>query len=83
MHLAASGRVIIQLSAQLAEGQILCDRKGTKIAKINELIGPIKKPFASATPLTNNIIKYVGKGVFASEEQPTTSKLNNTRRRKQ
>jgi len=43
MHLAASGRVIIQLSGKLVEGQILCDETGTKVAKVMELIGPIKK----------------------------------------
>ena len=64
MHLADSGRVIIHLSSKLVEGQILCDEKGTKVAKVMELIGPIKRPFASATPLTNNIKKYIGKKCF-------------------
>ena len=50
MHLAGSGRVIIQLTDELSEGVILCDEKGTKVAKIMELIGPVKKPIASATP---------------------------------
>lgn len=70
MHLAGSGRVIVQLSTELVEGQILCDEKGTRVAKVNELIGPIKRPFASATPLTNNIKKYIGKHVFASDQTP-------------
>lgn len=61
MHLAGSGRVIIQLSTELAEGQILCDEKGTRVAKVNELIGPIARPFASATPLTNNIKNTLAK----------------------
>jgi RNA-binding protein len=81
MHLAGSGRVIIQLSTELAEGQILCDEKGTRVAKVNELIGPIARPFASATPLTNNIKKYVGKNVFASQESPA-EKPKKFRRRK-
>lgn len=66
VHLASSGRVIIQLSDKMAEGQILCDEKGTRVAKIVELIGPVKRPFASATPLTNNIKRYVGRSVFAN-----------------
>lgn len=70
MHLAGSGRVIIQLSTELVEGQILCDKTGTRVAKVNELIGPVKRPFASATPLTNNIKKYIGKQVYASQESP-------------
>ncbi len=73
MHLAASGRVIIQLSGKLAEGQILCDETGTKVAKVMELIGPIKRPFASATPLTNNIKKYIGKSVFAFDYSPANT----------
>ncbi len=73
LHLAASGRVIIQLSGKLAEGQILCDETGTKVAKVMELIGPIKRPFASATPLTNNIKKYIGKSVFAFDNSPATT----------
>ena len=80
MHLAGSGRVIIQLSEKLVEGQILCDEKGTRVAKVMELIGPVKRPFASATPLTNNIKKYIGKSVFATEYSPASKK--NRRRKK-
>ncbi|MGH1568998.1 MAG: H/ACA ribonucleoprotein complex subunit GAR1 [Nitrosopumilus sp.] len=81
MHLANSGRVIIQLSTELVEGQILCDEKGTRVAKVNEMIGPVKRPFASATPLTNNIKKYIGKNVFVSQESPA-NKPKKFRRRK-
>ena len=81
MHLAGSGRVIIQLSNKLVEGQILCDEKGTKVAKVMELIGPVSRPYASATPLTNNIKKFIGKSVFASEES-TVSTPKKFRRRK-
>jgi len=80
MHLAASGRVIIQLSKKLAEGEILCDETGTKVAKVMELIGPIKRPFASATPLTNNIEKFIGKSVFTIEHSPAN--IPKFRRRK-
>lgn len=66
MHLAGSGRVIVRLSDTPAEGQVLCDEKGTKVAKVMELIGPVSNPFASATPLTNNIKRYIGKNVYAS-----------------
>lgn len=81
MHLAGSGRVIIQLSTELVEGQILCDEKGTRVAKVNEMIGPVSRPFASATPLTNNIKKYVGKSVFTSEES-SSNKPRKFRRKK-
>ena len=81
MHLAGSGRVIIQLSAQLVEGQVLCDEKGTRVAKVNELIGPVNRPFASAMPLTNNIKKHIGKNVFTYQESPA-KKPKKFRRRK-
>ena len=81
MHLAGSGRVIIQLSTELVEGQILCDKTGTRVAKVNELIGPVSRPFASATPLTNNIKKYIGKQVYATEESPA-NKPKKFRRKK-
>ncbi len=82
MHLAGSGRVIIQLSNKLVDGQILCDEKGTRVAKVMELIGPVRRPFASATPLTNNIKKYIGKSVFASEESPVSITKKFRRRKK-
>ena len=81
MHLAGSGRVIIQLSTELVEGQILCDKTGTRVAKVNELIGPVKRPFASATPLTNNVKKYIGKQVYVDQESPA-NKPKKFRRKK-
>jgi len=82
MHLAGSGRVIIQLSNKLVEGQILCDEKGTRVAKVMEMIGPVRRPFASATPLTNNIEKFIGKSVFATEESPVNRPKKFRRRNK-
>ncbi len=67
MHLAKSGRVIVQLTKLVEEGQILCDNKSAKVAKVMELIGPVSKPYASAMPLTNNIKKFTGKKIFALE----------------
>ena len=82
MHLAGSGRVIVQLSKELVEGQILTDAKGTRVAKVMELIGPVRRPFASAIPLTNNIKKYIGKNVFADNHSPANTKKKNRRRKK-
>ncbi len=73
MHLAGSGRVIIQLSQKVVEGQILCDNKGVRIAKVMELIGPVKRPYASGIPLTNNVKKFIGKSVFAIESPPVNT----------
>ena len=81
MHLASSGRVVIQLTKVVSEGQILCDEKSTKVAKVMELIGPVAKPYASATPLTNSIKKYTGKKVFALDIAPA-KKQKHRRKRK-
>jgi len=70
MHLARSGRVIVQLTKLVEEGQVLCDEKSAKVAKVMELIGPVTKPYASAAPLINNIKKFTGKKVFALENSP-------------
>ena len=74
MHLASSGRVIVQLTQKLDEGQILCDKKGTRVAKVMELIGPVKRPFASAKPLTNSIKKFIGQSVFVISHTPSNEK---------
>ena len=81
MHLAASGRVIVQLSNKLVEGKILCDEKGTRVAKVMELIGPVRRPFASVIPLTNNIKKYIGKSVFAVKQSPASTQKNRRRKK--
>ena len=81
MHLAGSGRVIIQILTELVEGQILCDKNGTRVAKVMEVIGPVRRPFASATPLTNNIKKFIGKSIFADEQPPVNTKKKFRRRK--
>jgi len=80
MHLANSGRVIVQLTKLVEEGQILCDEKNAKVAKVMELIGPVSKPYASAIPLTNNVKKFTGKKIFALEITP--AKKQKTRRKR-
>jgi len=80
MHLANSGRVIVQLTKLVEEGQILCDEKNTKVAKVMELIGPVSKPYASAIPLTNNVKKFTGKKIFALRITP--AKKQKTRRKR-
>lgn len=70
LHLASSGRVIIRLTTPVRDGQLLVDDAGRKIAKVSEMIGPVDAPYASATPLTNNIQKYVGKKIFMDKESP-------------
>ena len=79
MHLANSGRVIIKLSSVIKEGQLLCNENSQKIAKVTELIGPVKDPYASAIPLTNNLKKLNGMKVF-SFEQTSPAKRKNRRK---
>ena len=80
LHLANSGRVIVRLSNTVSAGQILCDEKSTRVAKVTELIGPVAKPYASAISLTDNIKRFVGKKMFASEAPP--AKKQNRRKQK-
>ena len=74
MHIANSGRVIVRLSKEIKEGQILCDKNNQKIGRVTELIGPIKNPFASAIPLSNNLKKISGIKVFSLEQTPVMKK---------
>ena len=82
MHLASSGRVIVRLSKIASAGQILCDEKNVKVAKVVELIGPVAKPYASAALLTNNIKKFVGKKVFALDNPPAKKNKEHKRKKK-
>ena len=82
MHLANSGRVIVRLSISLPYGQILCDKKSVRVAKVTELIGPVTKPYASAISLTNSIKKFVGKKMFALEVLPAKKYKVQRRKRK-
>lgn len=80
MHLAGSGRVIVRLTERLAEGQVLCDLKGTRVAKVMELIGPVSRPFASASALTNSPKRYVGRSVYAAPHTARTQRPRRTTR---
>lgn len=64
LHIAKSGRVIVKLSQKVNSGDILVDSKGKKLARVVELIGPVKAPYASAIPMTDRINKYVGTKIY-------------------
>ena len=81
LHIANSGRVIVRLSREVKEGQIICDKDNQKIGRITELIGPVKNPFASAIPLTNNVKKISGTKVFSLEQTPVMKKNRRKRNR--
>ena len=81
LHIANSGRVIVRLSKEIKEGQILGDKNNQKIGRVTELIGPIKNPFASAIPLSNNLKKISGIKVFSLEQTPVMKKNRRKRNR--
>lgn len=64
LHIAKSGRVIVKLSQKVNPGDIFVDAKGKKVARVVELIGPVKAPYASAVLLTDRTKKYVGTKVY-------------------
>ncbi len=81
LHIANSGRVIVRLSKDVREGEILCDKNNQKIGRVTELIGPVKNPFASAIPLTNNLKKISGTKVFSLAQTPVMKKNRRNRHR--
>ena len=81
LHIANSGRVIVRLTKEIKEGQVLCDKNNQKIGRVTELIGPVKNPFASAIPLTNNLKKISGTKVFSLEQTPVMKKNRRKRNR--
>ena len=62
--LAKSGRLIIKLDGPVPAGSFVFDEKGRKIAKVAELIGPVRSPYASAIPLSKKAKRAVGKRVY-------------------
>ena len=70
LHVAGSGRLIVQLASDVREGSILCDRKGARIAKVMEIIGNVLRPHASAAVLTNNTRNISGRRLFALDDAP-------------
>ncbi len=64
LHIAKSGRVIIKLSQKVNTGEVLVDSKGKKVARVVELMGPVRAPYASAVPMTDRIKKYVGTKIY-------------------
>ncbi len=66
LHIAKSGRIIVKLNqkVKVGPGEVLVDAKGRKVARVVELIGPVRSPYASAAPLTDRVSKYVGSKIY-------------------
>ncbi len=60
VHLAKSGRIIVKVEKWVKPGTVLLDSKGKKLAKVTELIGPVKSPYASAVPLADRVERATG-----------------------
>jgi len=68
IHLAKSGRIIIKVDKSVKLGTILLDSKGGKLAKVTELIGPVRSPYATAIPLTERVERASGTRVSIAPE---------------
>jgi RNA-binding protein len=60
LHLAKSGRMIIKVKKKLEPGTLLIDSHGKKVAKVVEMIGAVRSPYASAIPLKGSPLKITG-----------------------
>ncbi|MBI4258254.1 MAG: hypothetical protein HY619_04800 [Thaumarchaeota archaeon] len=60
LHVAKSGRLIVKAFGETSQGAVLVDEKGGKIGKVVEVIGPVKSPYLSVTPLTDKNKKMQG-----------------------
>ena len=75
--MARSGRLIVELSTELSEGDILYDQKENKVARVAELIGPVSAPFASAIPY-ENVRGNAGAKMYAVHSPAEKRRLNST-----
>jgi RNA-binding protein len=64
LHLAGSGRLILRTQEKIKPGTILCDDKGFKVAKVLEMFGPVKSPYASAVPMSDRWKQALGKKLY-------------------
>jgi RNA-binding protein len=64
LHVARSGRLIVRLSKKVEPGWILTDSKGRNVARVTELIGPTKHPYASALLTAGDIGPLKGETLF-------------------
>lgn len=78
-HVAASGRIVIRLNDRVDEGQVLCDKAGTRIATVMELVGAVDRPHASAAPLSDRLRKLEGRRVFAFPQRTARKKPGRTK----
>tara|TARA_B100000749_G_C18436250_1_gene470187 strand:+ start:1321 stop:1542 length:222 start_codon:yes stop_codon:yes gene_type:complete len=64
MHIAKSGRLIIKCESETSANSFIFDKRGNKIAKIQEIFGPINSPYISAITLSEKAKRVIGKKVY-------------------
>ena len=64
MHIAKSGRLIIKCEDTTSPNTFILDKRGNKIAKIQEIFGPINSPYISAITLSDKAKRVIGKKVY-------------------
>ncbi len=65
LHLAKSGRLILKAKILVDPGKILYDSKGRRIAKVNEIFGPVSSPYISCIPLTDRVKKNINMKLYS------------------
>ncbi len=62
---ARSGMVIVRLTAEPSEGQVLFDSNGRSVGRVTEIFGPVEGAYASLAPHTDRIEGLVGEKVYS------------------
>jgi rRNA processing protein Gar1 len=62
---ARSGMVIIKLSREPREGQVLFDSKGRAVGRVTEVFGPVKGAYASLASRADSVKGLVGEKVYS------------------
>lgn len=69
LHLSKSGNLIVQLeeSSVPSIGALVCDYKLKKLGTVNNVLGPVKRPYISVKPSTDMSGDYAGKMLYLVE----------------
>jgi rRNA processing protein Gar1 len=62
---ARSGMVIIKLTREPKEGQVLYDENERPVGRVTEIFGPVRSPFASLAPYADRAGGLVGRKVYS------------------
>jgi RNA-binding protein len=91
IHVAKSGRLILKIGNGIAlkSGEILFDNAGTKIGRVNELIGPVNAPYASVllinvkikNPKGSKLFRIIFQGKVSPKTRKKRRSFGNKRRR--